>query len=75
MKKASNFQRVAFSVYGAVLFNFGTVLFWATTKSLLPGCPYMRSTFGVGAAVLFYYIGKEYLDWVDKQVIHSEIEE
>merc|ERR1712038_62055 len=75
LTKASKPERVMFSVYGAVLFNFGTVLFWATSKRLLPKCSFVTALFGVGSTIVCYFIGHRYLNWVDRQVMHSDVEE
>ncbi len=67
LRRAPMYYRVLYSVYGAVIFNFGTVLFWATTKALLPKCNYLRTIFGVLSGIAFLAIGKEYIDFVDRQ--------
>ena len=56
--------RIMYSVFGSVIFNFGSVLVFATSKSLLP-CESLRAVVGVTTALVFLYIGKSYLDMVD----------
>ena len=68
MKRASRYHRIMFSVFGTAIFNFGTVLFWATTKALLPRKNFIRMLFGIGSGLTFLIIGKEYLQFVDGQV-------
>jgi len=57
-------NRIMYSVFGSVIFNFGGVLVLATAKSLLP-CQSLRAGFGIVAGLIFLYIGKSYLDMVD----------
>ena len=65
MERSTSPQRVIFSVFGAVLFNFGTVLFWAATKTLLPERDLLRTLFGFSSGMLLYAIGREYLKFID----------
>ena len=54
-----------FSVFGSVMFNFGAVLIWATSKSFLPNVPALRIAFGALSGVCLCAMGKEYLEYVD----------
>ena len=65
MRQGTTYQRVLFSVFGTVLFNFGSVLFWATTRALVLKNDILRSLFGVGTGIAMLFIGKEYLDFID----------
>lgn len=65
MTRTSSPQRIIFSVFGAVIFNFGTVLVWATTKTVLPHHDLLGTAFGVGSGLLLIAIGREYLKFVD----------
>uniref|UniRef100_A0A0K8RIU7 Uncharacterized protein n=1 Tax=Ixodes ricinus TaxID=34613 RepID=A0A0K8RIU7_IXORI len=65
MRKAQPYHRVMYSAYQAVLFNFGSVLLWAVTKSLLPQSHLVRSIFAVSTSACLLTIGKEYLDFLD----------
>ncbi len=67
MKNTSSYRRIMYSVFGAVMFNFGSVLFWATTKALLLKNEMIRSLFGLGSGLALLYIGREYLDFIDGQ--------
>jgi len=58
--------RVGYSLFGAVVFNFSTVLFWATTKTLLPRNDFVRTLFGLLSGVAFFAIGQKYLAYVDE---------
>ena len=72
---APKYERVMYSVYGAAIFNFGVVLFWATCKTLLPRSIPVRVLFGLGSGAAVFIIGKNYLDFVDKQAVTMETEE
>jgi len=61
--------RLVYSLFGAVVFNFGTVLVWATTKSLLPRNDALRTVFGLLSGVALFVAGKHYLGYVDDQVL------
>ena len=63
-----SFHRVMFSVYGSVLFNFGSILLWLTTKSVILNISHswwVRSIFAVSSAVAMLIIGREYVKYVD----------
>uniref|UniRef100_A0A915JVU6 Uncharacterized protein n=1 Tax=Romanomermis culicivorax TaxID=13658 RepID=A0A915JVU6_ROMCU len=66
MKKLSTNCRVMYSVYEAVLFNFGSVLLWAVMKVILPPDTLIRTTFGVLTSVCLLGIGKEYLAFIEE---------
>ena len=68
MRRARMPWRITFSVFGAVIFNFGTLLFWATTKAaILPNNTTLRSIVGIGSGCAFLYLGHRYLKFVDTQ--------
>ncbi|XP_023239878.1 uncharacterized protein LOC111638404 [Centruroides sculpturatus] len=67
MQKASTYYRIMYSVYGALLFNFGSVLLWAVTKTLLPESNILRTIFALSSSFCMLTIGKEYLDFVDNE--------
>lgn len=60
-------RRILYSVFGSFLFNFGSVLFWATCKSLLSDRPGLRALFGLTSGFILLYVGKEYVDYVDRK--------
>lgn len=65
MRKVVPKTRVMYSVYSSVLFNFGSVLIWATTKAILPKNPWMRGVFGVLTSICLVAIGRDYLIYID----------
>merc|ERR1711894_75005 len=65
ISRASPFKRIAYSVFGAMILNFGTVLFWATTKLILPKNNAIRCLFGVGSGFAMLYLGQDFLKFVD----------
>lgn len=66
MKKLSQNSRIMYSVYAAVLFNFGSVLIWAVTKTILPPDSIVRAAFGILTSLCALGIGKEYLGYIDE---------
>lgn len=65
LRQAPINRRILYSVFGSFLFNFGSVLFWATCKSLLPDKPGWKALFGLASGFVLLYVGKEYVDYVD----------
>ena len=65
MKSVDPVWRVAYSCSGALLFNFGTVLVWATTKMLLPNNDAVRMLFGITSGMAFLEVARRYLSYVD----------
>ena len=61
-------RRIAYSVFGAMIFNFGTVLFWATTKAVLPKNNLLRTIFGIGSGAALLYLGHDYLHFIDSHL-------
>jgi hypothetical protein len=59
------YHRIMFSALGSIMFNFGSILFWALTKSILPDKTWMRILFACVSSFGFLAIGKEYLKAVD----------
>lgn len=68
MHSAPKQWRIVYSVGGAVLFNFGTILFLATSKVLLPKSDAFRVLFGVVSGVAFLSVARRYLAFVDDAV-------
>lgn len=68
----SIFNRIIFSAYGSVLINFGSILLWATTKSLIPNKFWLRVMFAISSATSLIIIGKEYINYVDDHLCSSD---
>lgn len=71
VQRATPWLRAAYSVSGAVLFNFGTVLFWATAKQVLPANDALRTLFGLASGAAFLTVARRYLEFVDSSVTSS----
>ncbi|KAK7502370.1 hypothetical protein BaRGS_00006323 [Batillaria attramentaria] len=71
LRQAPINRRILYSVFGSFLFNFGSVLFWATCKSLLPERPGLRALFGLVSGFVLLYVGKEYVDYIDSRRVTS----
>lgn len=67
MKLAPQYHRIMYSVYGSLVFNFGSVLLWAVTKALLPDSKVLRTIFALSTSICMLTIGKEYIDFVDSK--------
>lgn len=59
-------KRIIYSVYGSVLFNFGSILLWATTSSLIPTQSALaRTFFAISSSLALLLIGHEYISFID----------
>ncbi|XP_014673591.1 PREDICTED: uncharacterized protein LOC106813865 [Priapulus caudatus] len=58
--------RVAYSVFGAVMFNFGSVLLWATAKTVVPPCTTARALFALGSGAGLLWVGYRYVKMLDE---------
>lgn len=68
MRPMPVYNRIMFSAFGSVIFNFGSILFFATTKALLPDNNWLRIFFSMIASYGFLTIAKEYIDYVNKLI-------
>uniref|UniRef100_A0A914USN5 Transmembrane protein n=1 Tax=Plectus sambesii TaxID=2011161 RepID=A0A914USN5_9BILA len=60
--------RVMFSVFSSVMFNFGSVLLFATTKAVLPRNGLIKTIFGCLTSLALLSIGREYLTYIDSLI-------
>ena len=59
-------KRIIYSIYGSVLFNFGSILLWATTSSIIPTESALARTFiAISSSVALLLIGHEYMTYID----------
>ncbi|ELU03299.1 hypothetical protein CAPTEDRAFT_189613 [Capitella teleta] len=72
MKNMCTSKRVVYTAFGTVMFNFGSVLFWATSKKLLPKCKTFTMLFGLASGVALLAIGEMYLREIDSKTQTAE---
>lgn len=62
--------RIAFSAYGAILLNYGSMLLWSLTKIHLPQeTPnWIRTVIALTMSAGILIIGREYVNYVDSLV-------
>ncbi|XP_060841819.1 uncharacterized protein LOC132922360 [Rhopalosiphum padi] len=60
--------RIAYSVYGSILFNMGSVLSWAILRSLLPNNSGLTTVAGLISGFALTGCGVAYLSYNDKIV-------
>jgi len=65
MQLAAHPWRIIYCVCGTVLFNFGSIMFCAVTKMLLPRIDALCTVFGIASGALFLTIAGRYLQFVD----------
>lgn len=65
-------RRAVYAASGAVLFNFGAVLLWATAKVLLPESDALHVCFGIASGVALLYTGHQYLEFIDSLACDSK---
>ncbi|XP_077999191.1 uncharacterized protein LOC144452054 [Glandiceps talaboti] len=63
--KATTSQRIRWTVYLTVMFNFGSVLLWAAVKNLLPEQTFIKVLFAISSSICCLIVGWQYLDFVD----------
>ncbi|KAK0182059.1 hypothetical protein PV327_000230 [Microctonus hyperodae] len=68
MKAAPNSVRIGYSVAGALLLNFGSVLVWAVVRSIMPPNSALCTLAGVGTGLVAIKVGQNYLEFVDSQI-------
>jgi uncharacterized membrane protein len=57
-----------FSVFGSVIFTFGSVLLWAVFRSALPQNVALCSLIGLSSGITLIGVGQNYLNFVDSQL-------
>ncbi|XP_063445599.1 uncharacterized protein [Mytilus edulis] len=62
LQALSNRDRIMYSVFGTCIFNFGSVLLWATAKHVVPDVPVFRTLLGLASGAGLLYVGKRYLE-------------
>ncbi|XP_046998881.1 uncharacterized protein LOC124614214 [Schistocerca americana] len=68
MRAAPKIPKVGYSVFGALMFSFGSVLMWAVMRSILPENSIIATTCGISSALGLVKAGTNYLEFVDSQV-------
>lgn len=69
IKSASERMKVLYSVTGAVLLSFGSVLLWAVLRSIIPPNPALCTIAGVGSGLALMKVTTCYLEFVDGQIV------
>ena len=72
IKKVSTQKAIFYSVFGSVMFNFGSTLLWAWESSLIPHSPVGRSIIGLMSGGVLLFAAQDYLQHVDNSC--SEID-
>ncbi|XP_037084230.1 uncharacterized protein LOC119104616 [Pollicipes pollicipes] len=67
-------KKVTFSVFGSLLFNMGSVLLFAILRQATPECATFRAMIGMTSAAGLLYIGKTYVDHLDRQAVLHDAE-
>ncbi|MFH4978026.1 hypothetical protein AB6A40_004735 [Gnathostoma spinigerum] len=71
--RVAAYDRVEFSVFSSVMFNFGSILLAVLLKALLPerSNGLLRSLIGVGLSWILLSRGHKYLRYIDSRTISS----
>ncbi|XP_005092563.3 uncharacterized protein LOC101863569 [Aplysia californica] len=56
---------IFYSMFGSILFNFGSLLLWGWGRSILPQSPALRSVCGLLSGGALLYAAQDYLQHVD----------
>lgn len=68
IKQASANYRILYSVTGALLFSFGSVLIWSVLRSIIPVNSSLFTFTGMSTSLAFINIGQQYLMHVEKLI-------
>ncbi|XP_011309624.1 uncharacterized protein [Fopius arisanus] len=68
MRAAPTGARITYSITGALLLSFGSVLVWAVLRSIMLPNPTVSTLAGLGTGLAAIKIGHNYLEFVDSQV-------
>jgi len=66
LRNAEPFERILFSLYGAAIFNFGTVLVMSVIRSIFPDNSALRFAVGLPTSAALLYVGKRYVNYIDQ---------
>ncbi|CAK9296393.1 unnamed protein product [Gordionus sp. m RMFG-2023] len=58
-------ERIAYTLLGTVMFNFGSILLCATSRVVMPEEPYTRFIAGAILGAGFLYFGRKYVLYLD----------
>ena len=58
-----------FSLFGSLVFNMGSVLLFAILRQATPECATFRAIVGMGTAAGLLFVGKSYVDLLDRQAV------
>ena len=67
LDSAATYQKLIYATFGSAVFNFGSLLLLVTVKDLLPKCPLRRMAFGFLSSICLLFIGKSYMDHIDRK--------
>ena len=73
MKYIPMYKRLLFTTFGTAIFNFGSVLFWAASKAVLPRNNTVRTIVGLVSGLCFLIIGKSYMQEIDENTRQDEL--
>jgi len=65
-------KRATFSLFGALMFNMGSVLLFAILRQVTPECATLRTIVGVTSSCVLLSVGKQYVDHLDRQAVIGE---
>ena len=68
MNETTNFLSFissSYSVYGATMAGFGSLLLWAMVRALLPDNSTLRTLAAVGSGIALLRTGTSYIDLID----------
>ncbi|XP_033644506.1 uncharacterized protein LOC117304114 [Asterias rubens] len=68
LRAATMQQRILWSVYSSAMFNFGSVLLFATGKQLLTEDRFVGTLYAMSASLCFLVVGKQFFDFLDSRI-------
>ncbi|NP_001177967.1 uncharacterized protein LOC100499164 [Nasonia vitripennis] len=73
VRQSSSCYRILYSVTGALLLSFGSVLIWSVLRSIIPANQVLFTVTGISTSIAITSTGKKYLTDIDA-MLHSKNE-
>ena len=63
---------IGFSLFGSVMFNFGSILFWSISKAYLPDDQFLLFNYGLLTGLLMLHGARTYFDSIENSHLYRK---
>ena len=63
---------LGFSLFGSVMFNFGSILFWMISKAYLPDDQFLLFNYGIMTGLTMLYTARMYFDSIENSEFYQK---